>query len=57
MSRVNPESGRDETMNDNQVTLSLSGLNQIYNVKNTDGSVHPYIECRPECRPYPVVIP
>ena len=42
-----PNWGRNEVMNYNPVTGLLSSLRQVYNVKNTDGSVHAYIEGGP----------
>ncbi|AMZ74621.1 CS1 type fimbrial major subunit [Pseudomonas sp. NFACC23-1] len=39
----NPDFGKDEVMNYNPVTNTLSSLRQTYDVKNTDGSVHAYI--------------
>ncbi|MBO1541381.1 CS1 type fimbrial major subunit [Pseudomonas sp. OA65] len=44
---VNPEFGKDETMSYNTVSGTLSSLRQTYNVKNTDGSVHAYVEGGP----------
>lgn len=44
---ANPEFGRDETLNYNPLSGSLSSLRQMYSVKNTDGSVHAYIEGGP----------
>jgi hypothetical protein len=42
-----PNFGKDEVMNYNLVTQTLSSLRQVYDVKNTDGSVHAYIEGGP----------
>jgi hypothetical protein len=42
-----PEFGRDEVMNYNLVNGTLSSLRQTYDVKNTEGSVHAYIEGGP----------
>ncbi|MFP3515177.1 CS1 type fimbrial major subunit [Pseudomonas sp. SIMBA_077] len=44
---VDPEFGKDEVMNYNPVSGTLNSLSQMYNVKNTDGSVHAYIEGGP----------
>ncbi|MBA1296834.1 adhesin [Pseudomonas lurida] len=44
---VDPNWGRDETMNYNTVTGDLSSLRATYNVKNTDGSIKAYIEGGP----------
>jgi hypothetical protein len=43
----NPNFGKDETMSYNLVTGELTRLSAIYDVKNTDGSVHAYIEGGP----------
>ena len=42
-----PEFGKDETMNYDPVNGTLSSLHQVFNVKNTDGSIHAYIEGGP----------
>ncbi|CRM50877.1 CS1 type fimbrial major subunit [Pseudomonas sp. 58 R 12] len=42
-----PNFGKDETMNYNVVSGELSSLRATYDVKNTDGSVHAYIEGGP----------
>ncbi|WP_106805045.1 CS1 type fimbrial major subunit [Pseudomonas sp. S5D5] len=42
-----PNFGRDETMNYNPVTGELSSLRATYDLKNTDGSIHAYIEGGP----------
>lgn len=42
-----PEFGKAEVMNYNPVTGTLSSLRAVYNVKNTEGSVHAYIEGGP----------
>jgi hypothetical protein len=39
----NPDFGKDEVMNYNPVTNTLSTLRQTFDVKNTDGSVHAYL--------------
>lgn len=39
-----PEFGKDEYMYYNPVTYQLTSLRHTYDVKNTDGSVHAYIE-------------
>jgi len=39
-----PEFGRDEYMYYNPMTYRFTPLRHIYDVKNTDGSVHAYIE-------------
>ena len=44
---ANPEFGRDETLNYNPLSGSLSSLRQMYSVKNIDGFVHAYIEGGP----------
>ncbi|MCL6703591.1 CS1 type fimbrial major subunit [Pseudomonas sp. T1.Ur] len=43
----NPDFGKDEAMNYNLVTGNLSTLRATYDVKNTEGSVHAYIEGGP----------
>jgi len=40
----NPDFGKDEYMYYNPVTYDLSTIRQTFDVKNTDGSVHAYIE-------------
>ncbi len=42
-----PNFGRDETMNYNLVSGELTPLTAIYDLKNTNGSVHAYIEGGP----------
>ncbi|MGB3122362.1 MAG: CS1 type fimbrial major subunit [Pseudomonas sp.] len=42
-----PNFGKDETMNYNVVSGELSSLRATFDVKNTDGSVHAYIEGGP----------
>ncbi|NVZ68895.1 CS1 type fimbrial major subunit [Pseudomonas costantinii] len=42
-----PNFGKDETMAYNPVSGELSGLRATFDVKNTDGSVHAYIEGGP----------
>ncbi|MBM1187680.1 MULTISPECIES: CS1 type fimbrial major subunit [Pseudomonas] len=42
-----PEFGKDETLHYNPITGALSSLKQPFNVKNTDGSIHAYIEGGP----------
>ena len=42
-----PEFGKNETLHYNPVNSSLSSLKQPFNVKNTDGSIHAYIEGGP----------
>ncbi len=44
---VNPEFGKDETMNFDPVKGTLSTLRQTFNVKNTTGSIHAYIDGGP----------
>ena len=44
---VNPEFGKDETMNYDPVKSSLSPLRQTFNVKNTTGSIHAYVDGGP----------
>ncbi|SDX51233.1 adhesin [Pseudomonas sp. NFACC08-1] len=39
-----PEFGKNEVMHLNLVTRMLSPVRQIFDVKNTDGSVHAYVE-------------
>jgi len=39
-----PEFGENEVMHFNPVTRTLSPVRQIFDVKNTDGSVHAYID-------------
>ncbi|SSB96768.1 CS1 type fimbrial major subunit [Pseudomonas sp. 43mfcvi1.1] len=39
-----PEFGKDEVMHYNPVTRKLSPVRQIFDVKNTEGSVHAYVE-------------
>lgn len=39
-----PEFGKNEVMHFNPVTRMLSPVRQMFDVKNTDGSVHAYIE-------------
>ena len=43
----NPEFGKNETMSYNTVSGTLSSLRQTFDVKNTEGSVHAYIEGGP----------
>ncbi|AUM71540.1 CS1 type fimbrial major subunit [Pseudomonas fluorescens] len=40
----NPDFGRDEVMHYDPVNNSLSSVRQTFDVKNTDGSVHAYIQ-------------
>ncbi|WP_053146807.1 CS1 type fimbrial major subunit [Pseudomonas sp. Pf153] len=40
----NPDFGRDEVMHYNPANNSLSAVRQTFDVKNTDGSVHAYIQ-------------
>ncbi|EJL04441.1 hypothetical protein PflQ2_1031 [Pseudomonas fluorescens Q2-87] len=40
----NPDFGRDEYMHYDPVNNTLSYVRQIFDVKNTDGSVHAYIQ-------------
>ncbi|MFN3357848.1 MAG: CS1 type fimbrial major subunit [Pseudomonas sp.] len=42
-----PNWGRDETMNYNLVNGELSPLSAIYDMRNTNGSIHAYIEGGP----------
>jgi len=42
-----PNFGKDETMNYNPVSGELSSLRATFDIKNTDGSVHAYIEGGP----------
>jgi len=42
-----PNFGKDEVMNYNTVSGTLTSLRQTFDVKNTDGSVHAYIEGGP----------
>lgn len=42
-----PNFGRDEVLNYNQVSGELSSLRATFDVKNTDGSVHAYIQGGP----------
>ncbi|HCT08203.1 MAG TPA: adhesin [Pseudomonas sp.] len=42
-----PNFGKDETMSYNPVSGELSSLRATFDVKNTDGSVHAYIEGGP----------
>jgi hypothetical protein len=42
-----PNWGRDETMNYNVVSGELAPLTAIYDIRNTNGSVHAYIEGGP----------
>ena len=44
---VNPEFGKDETMSYDPVKGTLSTLRQAFNVKNTTGSIHAYIDGGP----------
>lgn len=41
-----PEFGKNEVMHFNPMTRTLSPVRQIFDVKNTDGSVHAYIQGR-----------
>jgi len=43
----NPDFGKDEIMSYNTVSGTLSSLRATYDVKNTEGSVHAYIEGGP----------
>jgi len=43
-----PEFGKNEVMHYNPVSQTLSPVRHIFDVKNTDGSVHAYIEGRRE---------
>ncbi|ROM67003.1 adhesin [Pseudomonas brassicacearum] len=40
----NPDFGRDEVMHYNPANNSLSTVRQTFDVKNTDGSIHAYIQ-------------
>lgn len=40
----NPDFGKDEVMHYNPLTYRLTSLRHTFDVKNTDGSVHAYIE-------------
>lgn len=40
----NPDFGKDEVMHYNPLTYQLTPLRHTFDVKNTDGSVHAYIE-------------
>ncbi|WP_323154211.1 CS1 type fimbrial major subunit [Pseudomonas alvandae] len=42
----NPDFGKDEYMNYNPVSYELSSIRQTFDVKNTDGSVHAYLDGR-----------
>ncbi|QXI54611.1 fimbrial protein [Pseudomonas alvandae] len=42
----NPDFGKDEYMNYNPVSYELSSIRQAFDVKNTDGSVHAYLDGR-----------
>ncbi|MFL6610894.1 MAG: CS1 type fimbrial major subunit [Pseudomonas sp.] len=42
----NPDFGKDEHMNYNPVSYELSSIRQTFDVKNTDGSVHAYLDGR-----------
>ena len=42
-----PEFGKNETMSYNLVNGTLSSLRQTFDVKNTEGSIHAYIEGGP----------
>ncbi|MCP1457727.1 MULTISPECIES: CS1 type fimbrial major subunit [Pseudomonas] len=44
----NPDFGNDEYMYYNPVTYELSSIRHTFDVKNTDGSVHAYLEGRPD---------
>ena len=44
---VNPEFGKDETMSYDPVKGTLSTLRQTFNVKNTTGSIHAYVDGGP----------
>jgi hypothetical protein len=39
-----PEFGKNEVMHYNPVSSTLSPVRQLFDVKNTDGSVHAYVE-------------
>lgn len=43
----NPDFGKDEVMSYNPVSGELTGLRATFDVKNTEGSVHAYIEGGP----------
>lgn len=43
----NPDFGKNEVMNYNPVSGELSGLRATFDVKNTEGSVHAFIEGGP----------
>lgn len=43
----NPDFGKAEVMNYNPVTGTLSSLRETFDVKNTEGSVHAYIDGGP----------
>ncbi|WP_434574470.1 CS1 type fimbrial major subunit [Pseudomonas sp. Z3-6] len=43
-----PNFGKDERMYYNPVSFELSSIRHTFDVKNTDGSVHAYLEGRPD---------
>ncbi|WHS59268.1 CS1 type fimbrial major subunit [Pseudomonas sp. G2-4] len=55
-----PEFGKNEVMHFNPVTSALSPVRQLFDVKNTDGSVHAYIDRRPDlfngCNSIPIAV-
>ena len=44
----NPNFGKDEYMGYNPASSTLNPLRQVFDVKNTDGSVHAYIDGGPQ---------
>lgn len=42
-----PQFGKDETLHYNPINGTLGSVSQPFNVKNTDGSIHAYIEGGP----------
>ncbi|WP_053213366.1 CS1 type fimbrial major subunit [Pseudomonas sp. Q12-87] len=53
----NPDFGKDEYMYYNTVTYDLSSIRQTFDVKNTDGSVHAYLDGRSVLSNGSVLIP
>jgi len=53
----NPDFGKDEYMYYNPVSYDLSTIRQTFDVKNTDGSVHAYLEGRSVLSNGTVLIP
>ncbi|WP_434563726.1 adhesin [Pseudomonas sp. Z5-35] len=53
----NPDFGKDEYMHYNPVSYELSSIRHTFDVKNTDGSVHAYLEGRPDLSNGSVIIP